>query len=70
MSNKLSVQGFHHITAISGDAQSNVDFYAGVLGLRLVKVTVNFDDPTAAGTIGPRETNPPPAALQSPSWGR
>lgn len=47
MSNKLSVQGFHHITAISGDAQSNVDFYAGVLGLRLVKVTVNFDDPTA-----------------------
>ena len=37
--------GLHHVTAISGDAQRNVDFYAGVLGLRLVKRTVNFDDP-------------------------
>jgi glyoxalase family protein len=37
--------GIHHVTAISGDAQLNVDFYAGVLGLRLVKRTVNFDDP-------------------------
>lgn len=37
--------GIHHITAIVGDAQRNVDFYAGVLGLRLVKRTVNFDDP-------------------------
>ncbi len=39
--------GIHHITAIAGDAQQNVDFYTGVLGLRLVKVTVNFDDPEA-----------------------
>jgi glyoxalase family protein len=37
--------GIHHITAIAGDPQRNVDFYTGVLGLRLVKVTVNFDDP-------------------------
>ncbi|SDI32069.1 ring-cleaving dioxygenase [Alteribacillus bidgolensis] len=37
--------GIHHITAIAGDPQENVDFYAGVLGLRLVKKTVNFDDP-------------------------
>ena len=37
--------GIHHVTAICGDAQKNVDFYAGVLGLRLVKRTVNFDDP-------------------------
>ncbi|WP_282172306.1 ring-cleaving dioxygenase [Cytobacillus firmus] len=37
--------GIHHITAIVGHAQENVDFYAGVLGLRLVKQTVNFDDP-------------------------
>lgn len=37
--------GIHHITAIVGDPQENVDFYAGVLGLRLVKKTVNFDDP-------------------------
>ena len=35
----------HHITAIAGDAQRNFDFYTKVLGLRLVKKTVNFDDP-------------------------
>jgi len=39
------IQGIHHVTAIATDAQQNVDFYAGVLGLRLVKRTVNFDDP-------------------------
>ena len=37
--------GIHHITAIAGDPQRNLDFYAGILGLRLVKLTVNFDDP-------------------------
>ncbi len=37
--------GIHHITAIVGNPQENVDFYAGILGLRLVKQTVNFDDP-------------------------
>jgi glyoxalase family protein len=37
--------GIHHITAIAGDPQRNLDFYAGVLGMRLVKLTVNFDDP-------------------------
>ncbi|HEX6710914.1 MAG TPA: ring-cleaving dioxygenase [Rubrobacter sp.] len=37
--------GIHHVTAISGEPQRNVDFYAGTLGLRLVKKTVNFDDP-------------------------
>jgi len=42
---KKQILGIHHITAIAGDPQTNVDFYAGVLGLRLVKVTVNFDDP-------------------------
>ena len=40
------ILGIHHVTAIAGDPQGNIDFYAGVLGLRLVKVTVNFDDPT------------------------
>lgn len=39
------VKGLHHITAISGKAQENVDFYAGVLGMRLVKKSVNQDDP-------------------------
>ena len=37
--------GLHHVTAITGPAQRTVDFYSGVLGLRLVKRTVNFDDP-------------------------
>ena len=39
------VNGLHHITAISGPAQENVDFYAGMLGMRLVKKSVNQDDP-------------------------
>ena len=39
------VGGIHHVTAIAGDAQENVDFYAGVLGLRMVKRSVNQDDP-------------------------
>lgn len=39
------VHGIHHVTAISGEAQENLDFYAGVLGLRLVKRTVNQDAP-------------------------
>ncbi|SFM34335.1 glyoxalase family protein [Gracilibacillus orientalis] len=42
---KKQTAGIHHITAIVGHPQENVDFYAGVLGLRLVKKTVNFDDP-------------------------
>ncbi len=42
---KKQTAGIHHITAIVGHPQENVDFYAGVLGLRLVKQTVNFDDP-------------------------
>ncbi|MBP2079122.1 catechol 2,3-dioxygenase-like lactoylglutathione lyase family enzyme [Oceanobacillus polygoni] len=37
--------GIHHITAIVGHPQENTDFYGGVLGLRLLKKTVNFDDP-------------------------
>src|SRR5438045_5566833 len=37
--------GIHHITAIAGDPQLNLDFYTETLGLRLVKRTVNFDDP-------------------------
>jgi len=39
------VAGLHHVTAIAGSAQENVDFYAGVLGMRLVKRSVNQDDP-------------------------
>jgi glyoxalase family protein len=42
---KREILGIHHVTAIAGDPQKNLDFYGGVLGLRLVKLTVNFDDP-------------------------
>jgi glyoxalase family protein len=42
----MKLNGIHHITAITGDAPGNVDFYARVLGLRLVKKTVNQDDPS------------------------
>ncbi len=42
----MKLEGIHHITAITENAQRNVDFYAGVMGLRLVKKTVNQDSPT------------------------
>jgi glyoxalase family protein len=42
----VKLEGIHHVTCITGDAPANVEFYAGTLGLRLVKKTVNQDDPT------------------------
>jgi catechol 2,3-dioxygenase-like lactoylglutathione lyase family enzyme len=42
-----TIGGIHHVTAIASDPQRNIDWYTGVLGLRLVKLTVNFDDPGA-----------------------
>ncbi|HXV96606.1 MAG TPA: VOC family protein, partial [Gaiellaceae bacterium] len=42
----MNLEGIHHVTAITADAPGNVDFYTRVLGLRLVKKTVNQDDPT------------------------
>jgi glyoxalase family protein len=45
-SGQMRLEGIHHVTAITADAQRNVDFYVGVLGLRLVKKTVNQDNPT------------------------
>jgi glyoxalase family protein len=41
------ISGIHHVTAIASDPQRNIDFYSGFLGLRLVKLTVNFDDPSS-----------------------
>ncbi len=43
----MKLDGMHHLTMITGDAEKNVDFYADVLGLRMVKKTVNFDAPEA-----------------------
>src|SRR5918996_852911 len=42
----MKLEGIHHVTCITGDAPRNVEFYAGTLGLRMVKKTVNQEDPT------------------------
>src|SRR6478609_144829 len=42
----MKIEGIHHVTCITGDAPRNVEFYVRVLGLRMVKKTVNQDDPT------------------------
>src|SRR2546427_1836693 len=42
----MRLEGIHHVTCITGDAPANVDYYTGTLGLRLVKKSVNQDDPT------------------------
>jgi glyoxalase family protein len=47
ISSRVKLRGIHHITAIASEPQPNLDFYAGVLGLRFVKRTVNFDDPSS-----------------------
>jgi len=46
VNNKTQILGIHHVTAICSNPQRNIDFYSKILGLRLVKLTVNFDDPT------------------------
>src|SRR3954467_11852017 len=47
MTTPALVTGLHHLTAVATDPQANINFYSGLLGLRLVKKTVNFDDPSA-----------------------
>lgn len=61
--------GIHHVTAISGDPQRNVDFYAGLLGLRLVKKTVNFDDPETYHLYYGDEAGSPGAIMTFFPWG-
>ncbi len=57
--NNTKILGLHHVTALSSDAQKNVDFYAGILGLRMVKKTVNFDAPDVYHLYyGDREGSP------------
>ena len=60
--------GIHHVTAIAGDPQQNIDFYAGLLGLRLVKLTVNFDDPGAYHLYYGDETGRPGTIMTFFSW--
>jgi glyoxalase family protein len=59
----MKLEGIHHITAITGDAARNVDFYVRVLGLRLVKKTINQDDPTVYHLFYADEVGSPGADL-------
>lgn len=60
---KQPIRGIHHVTAIAGDPQRNLDFYTEVLGLRLVKLTVNFDDPGTYHFYFGNETGTPGTIL-------
>ncbi|MGG1599398.1 ring-cleaving dioxygenase [Paenibacillus naphthalenovorans] len=60
--------GIHHITAFVTDAQDNVDFYAGVLGLRLVKKTINFDAPEVYHLYFGNEVGSPGTAITFFPW--
>ena len=62
------ILGLHHITAIAGDAKRNLDFYTTVLGLRLVKKTVNFDDPGTYHFYYGDETGTPGSILTFFPW--
>jgi glyoxalase family protein len=59
----MQLNGIHHVTAITGDARTNLDFYTGVLGLRLVAKTVNQDDPSAYHLFYADEEGSPGADL-------
>lgn len=65
-----STSGLHHVTAISGDPQKNIDFYVQGLGLRLVKKTVNFDDPSVYHLYYGDETGRPGSLMTFFPWGR
>lgn len=62
------INGLHHLTAIATDAQTNIDFYAGLLGLRLVKKTVNFDDPSAYHLYYGDESGTPGTIITFFAW--
>src|SRR5690349_7978990 len=65
-----SVLGIHHITAMAGSPQENIDFYVRTLGLRLVKRTVNFDDPYTYHFYFGNEAGAPGTILTFFPWGR
>jgi glyoxalase family protein len=64
----MTIIGLHHITVVTGDAQRNVDFYTGTLGLRLVKKTVNFDDPGSYHLYFGDATGAPGTAITFFEW--
>jgi glyoxalase family protein len=65
---KNTIAGIHHITAIAGNAQRNYDFYTKVLGLRMVKRTVNFDDPGTYHFYYGNQTGAPGTILTFFPW--
>jgi glyoxalase family protein len=65
---KDNILGIHHVTAIAGNAQRNLDFYTRVLGLRMVKKTVNFDDPGTYHFYYGNETGTPGTILTFFPW--
>lgn len=65
---KHELPGLHHITAIASDPQRNVDFYTGVLGLRLVKITINYDDPGSYHFYYGDEAGTPGSILTFFAW--
>src|SRR5438132_6303743 len=65
---KERMSGIHHITAIATDPQRNLDFYTGILGLRLVKLTVNFDDPGTYHLYFGNESGTPGSILTFFPW--
>ncbi|MCC7447142.1 MAG: VOC family protein [Anaerolineae bacterium] len=64
----MTVQGLHHITLVCASAQRTVDFYTRVLGQRLVKQTVNFDDPSSYHLYFGNETGTPGSAITFFEW--
>jgi glyoxalase family protein len=64
----MKILGLHHITLVCSDAQRTVDFYTGILGLRLVKQTVNFDDPTSYHLYFGDELGRPGTAVTFFEW--
>lgn len=64
----MTILGLHHITLVSSNAQRTVDFYTRVLGLRLVKQTVNFDDPGSYHLYFGDETGKPGTAITFFEW--
>ncbi len=62
------IPGLHHVTAITANGQKNIDFYTGVLGLRLIKVTVNFDDPASYHLYYGDQSGAPGSAMTFFVW--
>lgn len=63
------ITGFHHLTAMAGDVTANINFYTQVLGMRMVKVTVNFDDPTVYHTYFADQLGSPGSVITFFPWG-